>query len=79
MEDVKVWKEVQQQQQLSTNEVPGSHHKPLLTDIARGRPCCVYDYVCLLVDLRHVCMSGNGFACMHQWTEGKGGKWEVVQ
>lgn len=45
MEEVKVWKEVQQQQQMSTNEVPGSHYKPILTDIARGRLCCVYDYV----------------------------------
>ncbi|KAL7400143.1 hypothetical protein ABVT39_007157, partial [Epinephelus coioides] len=42
MEEVKVWKEVQQQQQqLSANEVPGSHYKPVPTDIARGRPRCL--------------------------------------
>lgn len=59
MEEVKVWKEVQQQQQWFTNEVPGSHCKPLLTDIARGQLCSVCDYVCLLVSLRRC----GEFAC----------------
>lgn len=70
MEEVKVWKEVQQRQQLSTNEVPGSHYKPLLTDIARGWLCCVYDYVCLLLGLhvgKWVCMCMNG--CNAGWRE----------
>jgi len=53
MEEVKVWKEVQQQQQLSTNEVPGSRYKPLPTDIAGGRPrcadVCVRSWACISV------------------------------
>lgn len=45
MEEVKEWKEAQQQ--LSTNEVLGSYYKPLATDIARGWPRYVCDYKCL--------------------------------
>ena len=39
-----VWKEVQQP--LYTNEVPGSHYKPLLTDVAGGQERCVCVCVC---------------------------------
>lgn len=57
MEEERVWKEVQQQQQLSTNEVPGSHYKPLQTDLARGglRSVCVIMCVC-----QWVCMHMSG-------------------
>ena len=49
--------EVQQQQQLSTNEVPGSNNKPPLTDTARGRLCWVY--YCALVRFMLVCSQVN--------------------
>ena len=57
----KVWREVQQQ--LSANEVPGSHYKPLLTDIARGCPA-LYVRLCVFVrGLASACVCVSELAC----------------
>ena len=61
MEEVKVWKEVLQQQQLSTNEVPGSHYKPLPTETAGGRPSRVCVCVCVRLCVLHQCF----YVCVH--------------